>query len=196
MSFIKYLGENIWISIAVLFGIFFFFLPVGRLLSIPPEFQSDVTDLQYLSAMCLCISVPVNACWILTARGAGVSTGCQLKTKLTISLNLLSFSFGVEFFVSPMRKAFDLDISDLSSPFRIVVVFFLVSFPPAPSLSRMIPLFYFHCVKRKKRRWQALNRDINDSLDLILIFGPCCALCYFILAQITPENKAIKITFL
>lgn len=66
------------------------FLPVGRLLPILPSFEvhllcsCDVTDLQYLSTMCLSISVPVNVCLFLTARGAGVSTGYQLKTKLTI----------------------------------------------------------------------------------------------------------------
>lgn len=100
--------------------------------------------------MCFSVSVPVNVCWFLSARGAGVSTGYQLKMKLTISLNLLSFSFGFEFFASPMTKAFDLDISDILSPFRITVVFSLVSFPPAPSLSKMMLLFYFRCVKREK----------------------------------------------
>lgn len=88
LSYTKYLGENISRSIPVLFeGVF---LPVGRLLPILPSFEvhllcsCDVTDLQYLSTMCLSISVPVNVCLFLTARGAGVSTGYQLKTKLTI----------------------------------------------------------------------------------------------------------------
>ncbi|XP_075274001.1 cilia- and flagella-associated protein 300 isoform X2 [Opisthocomus hoazin] len=46
----------------------------------PPSFEvhllssCDVTHLQYLSTMCLSISVPIKACWFLTASGAGVNT--------------------------------------------------------------------------------------------------------------------------